>query len=110
MTLAERLNRISPKICRLVARKNRGQNPMSHSDVAKASGLARCTVIAISKLDRWDTLPLSSICAFSRACGVDLLNQRGSMLIATRWKMGFMRNATGRQRKMYERLLTPSQM
>jgi len=78
---------------------------MSHSDVAKVSGLARSTVIAITNLPKWDTLSLRTIDAFSRACGVDLLAPNMSLLILRKKQMGFMRHANPAQLKMYARLL-----
>lgn len=105
MGIADRLNKISPKMCRLIARKSRGQKPMSHTDIALRSGLSRSTVVAISKLNKWDNLPLKRIQAFSEACGVDLLRPKTSMRIVRKRRLGFMSAANSAQRKMFGRIL-----
>ena len=103
MTITERLNKLPPKLCRFVAHRRR--RPLSNQDISDASGLARSTVVKISKLDRWDNLPLKTIEAFTRACGVDLLAPKRSLYIIRKRAMDYTRNANHQQRKMYQRLL-----
>ena len=61
-------------------------------------------VIKISKLDRWDSLPLRVVEAYTHACGVNLLNPSKSLEIVRR-RMVFISRASAVQRKMYARLL-----
>lgn len=103
MTLVDRLNLLPPMLCRFVAHKRR--RPMSNQDIADASGLARSTVVKLSKLDRWDGVRLDMIDAFSRACGVDLLAPKTSLLIIRKRRMDYMRQASPQQRRMYVRIL-----
>ncbi|HEU4340040.1 MAG TPA: hypothetical protein VFU31_00570 [Candidatus Binatia bacterium] len=103
MTLCERLNQIPPRLCRFVAHRRR--RPLSNQDLSDASGLARSTIVKLSKLDRWDGVRLDMIEAFSRACGVDLLSPKTSLLIIRKRAMAYTRNANHQQRRMYRRLL-----
>lgn len=92
-------------MCRFLARKHHGHAPMSHEDVAAASGLARSTVVAISKLASWDTLSLRTIVAFSEGCGVDLLAPWRQIRFWKRNKLAYLGRANPQQRKMFARLL-----
>lgn len=72
MTLLEKADRLPPYICRYVARKKHGTEPMSHTDIAKASGLSRSFVAVLSKRRTWKGIPINVIDSFSIACGVNL--------------------------------------
>ncbi len=73
MRLLERLNKFPPFLCRLVARKNHGEELLSERDIAKRSGLARDYVRRLSRLTAWDQVPTKTVQRFSDACGVNLL-------------------------------------
>jgi hypothetical protein len=98
------LNRQPPAFCRFWARKNGGKKPMSHEDIARASGLSSARVRQISVLRTWENLPLRTIEAFAAACGVDLLRPGRIRKFAKQKRLVFLTRATHAQRKMYARL------
>lgn len=104
--ILEIANRVPPLLCRLFARKKNGQAPMSHADLAKASGLSRSTVSRISYAKEWDDIPMETADRFSRACGVDLT--RPAPVIKWFRRAGMMHVKTGdaQQRKFFKRLMT----
>lgn len=78
---------------------------MSYSEIARAAGMARSTVIKVAQADTWERFPLHVIDAFTRACGVDLLCPKTSMEVMLHRRMGYMRFASPAQRSMYNRIL-----
>ena len=104
MTIFDRLNQLPPSLCRLVAHNRK--RPLSHQDIANASGLAKSTVVKISQMDRWDSLPLCTIEAFSKACGVNFMSPKRSLLIIRRSGMAYIENSHPAQRRMFLRMLS----
>lgn len=99
------INRLSPKICRLMARKCHGQKAMSHADIAFVSGLARSTVVEVSKRNDWNSLSLETIHRFSMGCGVNLLKPMEAIRSFKRSNGHYIKTCTGPQKKLYARLL-----
>lgn len=73
LNLVKQLDRLPPYLCRVLARKDR--KALTNAEVSRISGLTVKRVGEISRLKSWGSVPLSHISAFTRACGVDLLNQ-----------------------------------
>lgn len=48
------------------------QQALTTQEIADASGLSVWLVLKISKMRKWDSLPISTAERFARACGVDL--------------------------------------
>lgn len=101
MTFLEKLNRVPPKLCRLAA--HRGRLPLSNQDLAIASGLSESTIAAISQLDVWDSVKLSTVDRFTRACGVDLLRLK-ELKRFLRAGLAYQDNMSPTQRKMVRRI------
>lgn len=105
MKLLEKLNRVPPNVCRLLARKARGLFPKTNAEIARDAGLARSTVHKISKLKRWDTIPLMTIERYIRGTGVNPLCQWKARRPIVHGKANFMRVAKPSQKRMQERIL-----
>ena len=73
LNIVKQFDRLPPYLCRVLARKDR--KALTNSEVSRISGLTVKRVGEIARLKSWGSVPLSQISAFSRACGVDLLNQ-----------------------------------
>lgn len=107
LSLLEKINQMPPSRCRLLARKNHGRRLMSVSDLMSASGLSRKTVIRLSRLNRWDRVPLATAERFARACNVDLLapwRRRDKRLIGD-GRIELYKHLNPRQRVMVSNLL-----
>lgn len=101
--MLEKLNKFPPLLCRAVARVGRGRasRPMTNKEIATAAGISVRSVIRISQFKHWDGLTLAAIDAFSRACGVNLLNTRRQVDFMKRKKHShWLKNP-----KFYQRLL-----
>lgn len=70
--LADKLNRHSPRLVRILARQ--GGKPMSLRAISKAAGLSFCTVQRIINANKWEHLTLATIDAFHSACGFNPFN------------------------------------
>lgn len=104
------INRIPPCFCRLVARKGYGKKPMSNSEIAKISGLARSTVNKLSHMRDWNHVTCATVQRFTTACGVDLLRPKEAITKFKRAKkLVYTSKGQPAQRRMYDRLLTPIQ-
>jgi len=103
MSLLDRINKISPKLCRAVARQRHGQ-PISHEDLGKLCGMTKWDVIRLIKKDKWDDIPLGVIMRFSEACGVDLMRPSQIKYKLRRMK-SVINNLAPVQRQLYGRLL-----
>ena len=66
--------------------------PLSCRDIARASGLSPANVAKLSKKKSWAGVPIDTVEAFARGCGVDLLNQRKAL--------GYLRKVAGKSLKM----------
>lgn len=106
MTLSEKLNKVPPWFCRLMATKNNGYKPMSHSDIAKKAGMARSTVIKISRMLKWDGLTVSQIEGFTSACGVNLISPGNRICEFRRSKNIHILKASPDQKKMLLSLMS----
>lgn len=104
MTLLEKLNSIPPCVCRLLARKAHGRQPMSHSDIARASGLSLATVSVLSFRLDWSGVTVDVADRFARACGVNHLAAERQLEFVRRRKMVHVLNAPTNQRRFYNRL------
>lgn len=104
-TLSQKLNQFPPGLCRFIARKSHGRFPMSHTDVAKVSGLSRALVIKLSNMATWGNTGLLTIEKFTSACGVDPLRPAAAKKYLRRRKLAFIENATPAQRRMFGKLL-----
>ncbi len=91
-------NKFPPHICRYVARKKHGLEPMSHADIARKSGLSRSFVASLSKRKTWKGIPVNVIDSFSRACGVDILVPKRTIEFLRHSKKAHLRSATKLQR------------
>lgn len=105
MTLSEKLNRISPKLCRLIARKKNGFAPMTNTEIAAKAGIARSTVAQLSRMDRWDNVTLGTIEAYTGACGINLLQPWRQADFLRRRSLTYMDNASPGQKRMLDRLI-----
>lgn len=99
------LNRITPEFCRMVARKKNGHAPMSNSDIAKVSGLARSTINKLGHMKTWNRVTAATIQRYSLACGVDLSRPGETIKFFRRAKLNYVRNSQPAQIKLYERLM-----
>lgn len=108
MTLREKINRYSPKLCRFLARKDKGQRPMTNDDIAKASGLSRSTVAKLSQMDTWDNVTVATMEEFSRACGINLLapSRRRDKRLISEGRLSLIKNSSPSQRMMFQRILS----
>lgn len=104
-SLLKLVDRFPPNFCRLLARKNRGQTPMSHRDIAWHSGLSVSYISTLSAKTTWKGIPVDVIDRFSRACGVDILNPRTTMEYLRRRKRTHLRQLNAQQRKFIAKIL-----
>lgn len=103
MTILERLDRVPPCLCRLVARKNRIV-ALNTREIAKRSGLNPRTVSEISRCVSWDGWSITTIDRFSRACGVDLWYQCAVRKYVKRMSGVHIMRANREQKRMLLRL------
>ena len=87
------LDLLPPFICRAKAHHGRSGKRvhrdlgLSYTEIAERSGLHRVTVIRISKLTSWDSVPINTAFRFAAACGVNLLRIDGHLVRrAKRWR------------------------
>lgn len=105
MSLLAKLNRVPPCACRLLARKNSGWTGLSHSDLAKITGLSRTAVSDLSLKDSWHGIPVDVADDFSHGCGVDLLRPSDAIKLLKRRKLVHIKNANGNQKLLYSKIL-----
>jgi hypothetical protein len=104
VTILEKFNAIPPCVCRLLARKERGRLPLSHAEIARASGLSMATVSALSFRLDWSGVTVDVADRFARACGVNHLAAERQLEFVRRRKMVHVMNAPTNQRRFYQRL------
>lgn len=97
--MLEIADRFPPFVCRFVARKDHGTKPMSHTDLAKASGLSRAYISVLSRRRSWKGIPINVVDRFSKACGVDLLTPKHTIRFLRYAKKNHLAGATIAQRK-----------
>lgn len=105
--LLEKLNRFTPRLCRLVARHR--ARPMSYTEIAVRSGLSRATVIKLSHKASWDGVNITQIDKFTKACGVDLLRIGPQVAFLRRRKMDYLKRAPKHQQRLLMALMIPTQ-
>lgn len=101
MSLLKIANRFPPCACRYLARKKHGHAPMSHRDLAAATGLSKTKVAELSLKRSWDGVPIDQVEVFARACGVDLLRPKRAVEYLRRAKRVHMQNATPAQKEFF---------
>ena len=101
MRLIEKLDRMPPFLCRLMARRN-GRSP-SNKELSAESGIPLTTLRRISEKKSWEYLPVGLAQKFSTACGVDLLRQTRSLEYFKRRKFAHIKKSPNL--KYYSKLL-----
>jgi hypothetical protein len=101
MLLIEKLDRMPPFLCRLMARRN-GRSP-SNKDLSKDSGIPLTTLRRICEKKTWADVPVGMAQRFSVACGVDLLRQTRSLEYFKRRKFAHIKKSPNL--KYYNKLL-----
>ena len=71
--MIKHLDKLPPYLCRVLARK--GRKSLTNQDIADVSKLTVKRVGKISKLKSWGSVPVAQAAAFSKACGINLINQ-----------------------------------
>ena len=104
MTVTQRLDRIPPNLCRLLARSEHGLRPLTTQEICDRSGLSWEKVAKISKLDSWASL-LRDIESFSAACGVSLMQPKSALRFLKRRKRVYLLRAKPSQRRLLVRLI-----
>lgn len=104
-TVLDKLNRIPPFVCRLLARKNRGREGMSHLEIAKLSKLSKSTVAELSLKTDWNGVPVDVAVSFAVACGINHLACRAQRDFFKRRIKSYVYNGDGNRRRFYDRLL-----
>lgn len=105
MTIFQKAERLPPFVCRLLARSKNGWKPLSHSDIAKASGIARSTVAKLSSLTSWKGVAIDVADRFAAACGVNLLTPGKYFFMLRKLKLAHLKCGNAPQRKMFAKLL-----
>lgn len=73
LTITERLERFTPIVCRLLARKTAargGVEALTDEEIAAGSGLPVPTVATLSRKHAWTGVPFDTVLAFTRGCGI----------------------------------------
>lgn len=104
VTLWDKLNRLSPRLVRLLARSANGRHGLSHREIAALSGLSVGTVGRLSTMNDWETVSVSVARRFSAACGVDHLRVGRHMDYLKRRKMTHIGRGSLNQTRFYNRL------
>lgn len=97
-------NRLPPFVCRLIARDRSGLHALSHSDLAKLSGLPRSSVADISRLTSWEGVPMDVADRFASACGVNLTRPARHLTWLRESGMIHIKQADAHQRRFFQRL------
>lgn len=105
----DKLAQFPPCIIRLLARKAHGLRPLTHAEIAKASGLAISSVVRISLLSSpasWDRLTLETIKRFLKGCRVDINHMAPHKEFLTKRQWVHIEQCSPQQRKFFQRLLS----
>lgn len=110
MSLEAICQRMPPLRLRLLARTGHGKacRPLSYSEIAEASGLARSTVIKLLSRPTWGNTGILTIDALFRACGRSLSKTETDRKLIKRGKLVHLDNANASQRRMFGRMLRAS--
>lgn len=101
-------NKIPPILCRFLARTGHGLGcrPKTKEEIARDSGLSRETIRVVSKLQRWDGMKLTTVLAFSRGCGINIMHPtRAIQKFREMRAMVIFENATPTQRSALNRMM-----
>jgi response regulator of citrate/malate metabolism len=104
VTVLDKLEKLPPYLCRLLARTRNGRRGLSHNELAALSGLNRCTIKNLSVATSWAPYTLSTVMAFATACGVNHLSARRHVKYLKHTKRYHIVNASGNQARLYARL------
>lgn len=104
MTLLSAANKFPPCLCRLLARKRHGRQPMTNTEIAHIAMISRGLVAKLSKKTRWDDVTLSVAVRFSMACGVNLNAPSEQIKFLRKNALAYQRVGTASQQKMYRRI------
>lgn len=88
MTLTEKLNRLPPCICRLLAARN-GELATDH-EMRLVTGWSRAKLERVSKSTSWAGITVDDVDSFLLACGISWSSQRKE-----RWKLSRIIKAGG---------------
>lgn len=107
--LLDRLERVPPFLCRILARKNNGHRGLSHEELAKLSGLSRSTIAELSFKTSWKGVTVDVADRFAAACGINHHRSIYRQVEFLKWRAVAMLKGRGRgggaaQRQMYHRL------
>lgn len=103
--LLDKINRLPPFVCRLMARKQDGWKPLTIDDIAKASGIPRSTVHELSSRNSWNGVAVDIADRFAAACGVDLLTPGEYIFWLRTHGMVHIKKCSPIQRKCFAKLL-----
>lgn len=107
MNIFELVERVSPKMCRIVARSKDGRHALSFADIATASGLGVSTVKNYARRTTWRGLPIDKVVAYASACGVNHMQARQTIdFIKRRRWTHMLNNRHPQQRAMFQRLMS----
>jgi hypothetical protein len=101
MLLLEKIDRMPPFLCRLMARW-KGKSP-SNKQLSELSGIPLTTLRRLCQKKSWDDVPVGLAQKFSMACGVDLMRQTRSLDYFKRRKFKHIKNSPNI--KYYNRLM-----
>lgn len=104
MTILQKFERIPPCMCRLLARKRHGRAGMTHADISRQSGLSVSMVGWLSLRTSWKGIPIDTAVKFAMACGINHLHSERQVDFLKRRKLAYVNNASGQQRRFYNRL------
>jgi hypothetical protein len=101
-------NKIPPILCRFLARTGHGLacRPKTKEEIARDAGLSRETIRVVSKLQRWDGMKLTTVLAFSKGCGINIMHPtRAIQKFREMRAMVIFENATPTQRAALNRMM-----
>lgn len=104
MSLLGKIDKFPPFVCRLLARTKHGYRGLSHSDIARMSGLARSTVAELSFKTTWAGVRVDVIDRFAGACNVDFFHTKHQVQALLHRQKVYIYRAPYPQRAMYGKL------
>lgn len=106
MTLLEIADKFPPCLCRFLARKKHGHQPLSVRDLAELSGLSKSTVAVLSLKRSWKGVPIDVVVRFTEACGVNLMRSAEVRKYIRRSRRVYLENASPQQKRFFLKLFT----
>lgn len=107
--ILELANKLPPCVCRMAARKKNGYQPKSCADLARETGLDKSYISKLSVKRNWHGVSINVVDAFTRACGVNLLNPSLTIEYLMNSKKVWLRSCTASQRRFYARVIKGDQ-